>query len=216
MSQLAKAFSEIKEDYLSTRQEAAHFKLGQFELLNAFGKQLAIQMWAITYVRTSVGFALVVSAQLPAFIPSVALFALITFYLRLPFGPLSRAFLTARLLLTLLLIADVCGFDLFKLAVFYAKNSPTVFVLAAMCVFTSLLFLLVAALNVFIRQTSQPRQASLAIISFYTIALMSFVIAVWTEDKFVEGWLSFVILLVSLLNFFMLWSREVPLSDLKN
>jgi hypothetical protein len=216
MSQLAKAFSEIKEDYLSTRQEAADLKLGQFELVHAFGKQLTIQMWEIAYVRIFVGFALVVSAQLPAFIPSAALFALITFYLRLPFGPLSRAFLTARLLLTLLLIADVCGFDLLKLAVFYAKNSPTVFVLAATCVFTGVLFLLVAAINVFIRQTSQPRQVSLAIVSFYTIVLASFVIAVLTEDKFVEGWLSFGTLLVSLLNFFMLWSREAQLTNLKN
>jgi len=216
MSQMAKAFADIKEDYLSTRQEALNLQLGSFELFLAFGKQLAVQIWAVTHLRIIVAFLASVSAQLPTFIATVAMFALITFYLPLPFGLLSRAFLGARLILTLLLFADVSGFGLFRHILLFGKSSTSLFILIAVSAGTGALFLLVTAVNLFMRRTSQSSNASMAIIGFYTIVLGSFVIAVSTEDKFVEGWLSFGILLASLLNFFMLWSREARVTEVEN
>lgn len=195
MGQLAKAFSGVKEDYLSTRQGAVDSQIGGLELFAAFGKLLTIQFWAVMHFRILTGFIAVTLIQLPTFIHCATLFGLIIFYLPLPFSPLSIVIIGVRLLLTLLLVIDVSGIDFLKKELFLGEVSKASLLPIAMTVFLGLLWFLLIVIATFLRNTQQTMQGALASLSFYLLVLSSFLTSLCIEDQEILGWLSFGVLI---------------------
>jgi len=191
---LVRAFSEVKEDYLSTRQAAVDNQIGDLELFIAFGRQLTIRFWDVTLFRVITGALAVTIFQLPTFIHSATLFGLVSFYLPLPFSTLSILILGARLFLTLLLVIDVSRPAFLEMEMYQGEISTASIIPVAIAVSSGILCFLVIVIAEFVRNTKQTMPETLANLSFYLIVLSSFLTSLWTEDQQILGWLSFGVL----------------------